>query len=128
MPTGMPTGWPGDLLRVLIALPWVEAGRLSLGPARILPRLRWTAGRCRRRSPAERGALRRVIAAVDARLPGGGNCYRRALLETCLDAGAADEKLCMGLKSHGGPGSGHAWLSSWPDAATADVYDAVLEM
>ena len=124
----MTRGWVGDLLRVLVALPFVEAGRVSLGPGRILPPLRWAAGRCRRRSPSERGALRRVIGAVDARFPGGANCYRRALLEICVDAGAAEEKLCMGLKSRGGPGSGHAWLASWPDAANAGVYDTVVEI
>jgi len=118
----------GDLARVLVALPLVELGRVSLGPARILPRLRWTAGRCRKRSLPERSTLRRLIAAVDARLPDGGNCYRRALLEICIDAGAAEEKLYMGLKHHGGPKSGHAWLASWPDAANAAAYDAVLEM
>jgi hypothetical protein len=124
----MTAGWIGDLGRVLGALPFVEFGRVTLGPSRILPGLRWTAARCRKRSPPERGTLRRVIAAVDARLPGGGNCYRRALLEICIDAGAAEEKLYMGLKTRGGPGSGHAWLASWPDAANAATYDAVLEM
>lgn len=118
----------GDLARVLVALPLVELGRVSMGPARILPRLRWTAGRCRKRSLPERSTLRRLIAAVDARLPDGGNCYRRALLEICIDAGAAEEKLYMGLKHQGGPKSGHAWLASWPDAANAGAYDAVLEM
>src|SRR5262245_48095321 len=124
----MTAGWAGDLARVLVVLPFVELGRVAWGPARILPGLRWTAGHSRKRLPPERSALRRVIAAVDARLPGGGNCYRRALLEICVDAGAAEEKLYMGLKAHGGPRSGHAWLASWPDAANAGAYDAVLEM
>jgi Transglutaminase-like superfamily len=124
----MTPSWIGDLGRVLVALPFVEFGRVTFGPSRILPRLRRSAERCRRRPPPERGTLRRVIAAVDARLPGGGNCYRRALLEIVIDAGAAEEKLYMGLKTHGGPRSGHAWLASWPDAANAAAYDVVLEM
>jgi hypothetical protein len=122
------TAWLADLARVVVALPLVEIGRLSLGPARILPRLRWAAGRRHRRSTLERESLRRLIASVDARLPDGGNCYRRALLEISIDAGAAEEKLYMGLKKQGGPRSGHAWLASWPDAANASAYDAVIEM
>ena len=116
-----------DIGRVLVGLPAVECGRLLLGPSRLLARLRHTGRRAQKRSPAERHSLRRVIAAVDARLPGGGNCYRRALVETLLDAGAADEKIYFGLKAHGGPKSGHAWLGSWPDAANAGAYDAVIE-
>jgi hypothetical protein len=69
-----------------------------------------------------------MIAAVDARIPGGSNCYRRALVEMALDASAAEERLFFGLKAHGGARSGHAWLASWPDSANAGVYDAVLEM
>jgi hypothetical protein len=69
-----------------------------------------------------------MIAAADRRFPDGGNCFRRALLEMSLDAGAAQERLCLGLKAAGGPRSGHAWLSSWPDAANAGTYDTVLEM
>jgi hypothetical protein len=124
----VPARWLSDLSRVLVALPVVEGLRITFGPARILPRLRRTARRWRRRSPSERDDLRRLIAAVDARLPDGGNCYRRALLEILVDAGAAEEKLFMGLRKQGGPRSGHAWLASWPDAKNAGAYDAVLEM
>src|SRR5947209_14505709 len=41
----------------------------------------------RRSSDLQR--LRRAIGWVDARMPGGANCNRRALLEISLDSGAA---------------------------------------
>src|SRR4051812_7712772 len=113
-----------DLGRVLVGLPAVEWGRLFLGPDRLLAKLRRSGCSARARAPIERQALRRVIATVDARLPGGANCYRRALVETLLDAGAANEKMYFGLKAQGGPRSGHAWLASWPDAGNAGAYDA----
>ena len=67
--------------------------------------------------------LKRVIGAVDRRLPGGKNCVRRALLEVALDGAAAREQFFAGLHMGGGPGSGHAWLES--DSPT-DRYDAVI--
>jgi hypothetical protein len=70
--------------------------------------------------------LRRLIRAVDARMPGGPNCYRRALLEIGLDAGAAREPLKMGLHPHGGPKSGHAWLGE-PEPGT-ESYEALFEI
>jgi hypothetical protein len=66
--------------------------------------------------------LRRLIRGVDACLPGGGNCYRRALLEVALDPAAAAEPLHLGLREHGGPRSGHAWLGDRRDSGEA--YDA----
>jgi hypothetical protein len=41
--------------------------------------------------------LRRAIVSIDARYPGGGNCFRRVLVELALDAGAAEERLVFGL-------------------------------
>jgi len=67
--------------------------------------------------------LKRVIGAIDRRLPGGKNCVRRALLEIALDGAAAREKFFAGLQTGGGPGSGHAWLESEP---ASDRYDAVI--
>jgi hypothetical protein len=69
-----------------------------------------------------------MIRLVDRLFPGGANCYRRTLLEIALDAGAAEERLFLGLKEQGGPASGHAWLESWPDAAEASRYDAIVEI
>lgn len=48
-------------------------------------------------------------------MPGGPNCYRRVLLETALDAGAAKEKIVFGLRAGGTLRSGHAWFSSRRD-------------
>jgi hypothetical protein len=49
------------------------------------------------RGPIGRARLRRAIGWVDALAPGGANCYRRALLEIALDAGAARETVVFGL-------------------------------
>jgi hypothetical protein len=111
-----------DLLSVLRALPVVELGRLRKGPSPLVKALRLRGSRGARRSQDERVRLRRVIAAVDARLPGGGNCYRRALLEIAIDPTSAGEPLRMGLRFEGGPRSGHAWLPSSGDPA--DRYEA----
>jgi hypothetical protein len=75
-----------------------------------------TRGRsCAQRNGHDRKLLQRVIGAVDARLPGLPNCYRRALLEMALDAGAAEEPLHLGLRVPGGHRSGHAWLGGTSD-------------
>jgi hypothetical protein len=68
--------------------------------------------------------LKRAIAAVDARYPGGPNCVRRSLLEMALDRGAAGESLFAGFKAGGGKQTGHAWLAS--DPTPVERYDAVL--
>ena len=73
-----------------------------------------------------RARLQRVIAAIDARLPGDPSCYRRALLEICLDAGAAEEPLHMGLKVPGGHRTGHAWLGGSP--APVGAYDVQVDI
>jgi len=112
----------------MVALPRIEWGRRFRGPALLVNRVREYGASAPARDPARRARLRRAIAAVDARLPGGPNCLRRALLEMRLDAGAARELIHFGLRAHGGPRSGHAWLSSWPDSERASSYDAVLEM
>jgi len=97
-----------ELGRVLLVLPTVERGRLREGPEPLAQRLRRRARRSR--SHIEREELRRVIRWVDARMPGGPNCYRRVLLETALDAGAARERIVFGLRKGCGRASGHAWL------------------
>ena len=112
----------GDLFRVLGALPLVEWRRRRLSLHHAVARARAQSVR-RGRSAVERARLQRVIGAVDARMPGGANCVRRALLEMSLDAGAAGERLFAGLKSGGGPRSGHAWLESH---SVSESYDAVI--
>jgi hypothetical protein len=101
-----------DLLAIGRALPIVELGRLRQGPGPLLKSLRLRGSRRPERTPQDRARLRRIIAAVDASFPGGGNCYRRALLEISLDPAAAREPLRLGLRPEGGSRSGHAWLDS----------------
>ena len=115
----------GNLLRVLIALPIVEWRRRRVSLHRAVALARAGAGSRLRRSDAERLRLRRVITAFDARMPGGPNCVRRALLEMSLDAGAASEPMYAGLRRGGGPGSGHAWLHS---QTVSESYDAVISV
>jgi hypothetical protein len=74
----------------------------------------------------DRCGLRAAIGSVDALLPGGPNCYRRALLEMALDAAAALEPLHMGLDASGAPMSGHAWLRA-EDRGNRS-YDAVISL
>jgi hypothetical protein len=102
-----------DLCRVLWAVPRVEWGRRHDGPLSLTATFRCHGARTSVRTPEDRSRLRRIIGAVDARLPGGPNCYRRSLLEMFLDAGAAAEPLHLGLRAHGGPQSGHAWLGQF---------------
>jgi hypothetical protein len=80
------------------------------------------------RHGADRQRLRRVISIVDRCLPDGGNCVRRVLLEMALDAGAARETFLAGLRSEGGPKSGHAWLASQRPQPPDDRYDAVISI
>jgi hypothetical protein len=118
-----------ELVRVARMLPAVERGRRAEGPEPLVERLRARGRGQARRGPDARADLRRVIAAVDRCLPGEPSCYRRALLEMGLDAGAAGEPLRMGLRVPGGPRSGHAWLGGGagdPDAG--GPYDVQLDM
>lgn len=103
-----------ELLRVARALPAVEHGLAAHPPPAAVARLRARGRRCARRTPAARATLRRAIALADRAAPGGASCYRRALLELALDAGAAAETLWLGLDASGLPRSGHAWLGDAP--------------
>jgi hypothetical protein len=112
-----------ELLRILGALPFVEWRRRRLSLHDAVARARAGAGKRAARSTAARARLQRWIGRVDARMPGGGNCVRRALLEMTLDSTAAGERLFAGLRSGGGPRSGHAWLESH---SVREKYDAVI--
>jgi hypothetical protein len=112
----------GDIFRVAWALPSIELDRRTLGPGPLLEKVRARGRRSGARTAPERDRLQRLIRLVDACVPGGGNCYRRALIEIALDPTAAAEPLRFGLREHGGPGSGHAWLGGRPDDTTR--YDA----
>jgi hypothetical protein len=110
---------------VLRALPRIELRRLTEGPAPLLRDLRAHARHRRRRSSDERQDLRRVIRWADAQFPGGGNCYRRSLLEIALDPDSASEPLVMGIRSAGGARSAHAWVGSDSDGG---AYDAIIAL
>ena len=115
-----------ETLRVLVVLPRVELGRIVQGPSPMLSELRALAKHRARRPFPQRHELKKVIARVDALMPGGGNCYRRSLLEIALDSGAAQDRLFMGLSANGGAKSGHAWLGSASDAPSH--YDAIFSL
>ncbi len=110
-----------ELGRVLVSMPRVEVGRRLWGPKALVRKLRRNGERARGRGPAARARLRGVIAWVDARLPGGPNCYRRTLLEIALDRGAAAEPVTLGLKAREGAASGHAWLGA--ERESSERYD-----
>jgi hypothetical protein len=115
-----------DLVTIGLRLPEVEWRRLNEGPAPAVANLRARGHRARRRTADARQRLRRLIAIVDRFLPGEPNCYRRALLEMSLDAGAAEEPLQMGLKVPGGPRSGHAWLGT--SSTSPAAYDVQVDI
>ena len=73
-----------ELLRVLRVLPLVEWRRRKTSLHSAVAFARHSSRRHGARSNAARADLQRVIRAVDARMPGGGNCVRRAVLEMSL--------------------------------------------
>jgi hypothetical protein len=115
-----------DLIAIGLRLPEVEWRRLNEGPGPAVAKLRARGRKGPRRSSDERRELRRLISIVDRFLPGEPNCYRRALLEMSVDAGAAEEELHLGLKVPGGPRSGHAWLG--PSGALPAAYDVQVDI
>jgi hypothetical protein len=114
-----------EVARVVLAVPRVEAQRRRSSLHHAVSAVRKQSSRRPARSLDARARLRRAIAVVDARLPGGPNCVRRSLLEMALDGGAAREKFLAGFVSGGGRKSGHAWLEFEP---VHDQYDAVLSI
>jgi hypothetical protein len=74
--------------------------------------------KCGARSTERLLRLRDLVNAIDKRFPGGGNCYRRALLELSLDPTLASQPLVFGLNQGAGPGTGHAWLGDAGDGRT----------
>ncbi|HZY04793.1 MAG TPA: hypothetical protein VFF02_14975 [Anaeromyxobacteraceae bacterium] len=119
-------GLLAELWRVLAVAVPVELDRRRLGTRPAVRHARWRGARARARDGTGRARLRRAVAAVDARWPGGPNCLRRALLEASLDAEAAGEAVTLHLSAAGGPGSGHARLSSVPEDGRA--YDLTLSL
>jgi hypothetical protein len=119
-----------DVVRVLSLGARVEQARTREGPTPLLARLRQEGRAHPRRSVVARQRLQRAVRIVDRFFPGGGNCYRRVLLEVALDPGAAREVVLFGLRAGGGPGSGHAYFKS-DEAGRAELdqrFDVIFEM
>jgi hypothetical protein len=110
------------VLRIVSLVPAAELHRRFAPMSRCVVHFRARGRRQATRSVDQRIRLRRLIHAIDVRLPDGGNCYRRALIEMALDPTSAAEPLHFGLVRHGGPKSGHAWLGC--DLTASKSYDA----
>jgi hypothetical protein len=113
-----------ELLEVAVVAIAANRSRAAVAPKKLVSSYRARGLRRPARDQASRETLRRTIRFVDRLFPSGPNCYRRALTEIALDAGAAAEPLHMGLQASGAPRSGHIWLASAPDGAGR--YDAEL--
>jgi hypothetical protein len=106
-----------DLLRALLVSRDIERDRQRLGPHEIVMNLRRRGMRCRKRDAVKRVRLEGIIRLVDRLFLVGPNCYRRALIEIAMDAGAAAETLHLGIDTAGDLTSGHAWLGPSSDRA-----------
>ena len=115
-----------EIGRVLPIAPRIEAGRRANGPKPLLEELRRRGQRAKRRGPVGRERLQRAIRWVDRCLPGGPNCYRRAMMEIALDRDAAAEPFRMGFRVAGENTSGHAWVGD--GSAATERYDVQLEL
>jgi hypothetical protein len=87
-----------EIPRVLRLIREAERLRLRNSPAQAVKAMRVQGRQKAKRGVIGRARLRRAIGWIDAAyLPGGGNCFRRVLVEVGLDAGAAEETLVFGL-------------------------------
>lgn len=86
-----------ELARVARVAREAERLRMRVGPYEAVETQRAKGRKKRRRDAAARAHLRTAVNWLDAKWPGGGNCYRRVLIELALDAGAARERLVFGL-------------------------------
>lgn len=112
---------------LLQAIGWTiraEFSKRRAGPGVVVRSFRASGLTARSRSPKQRARLRRMIHLLDRFFPSGPNCYRRALVEMAMDAGAAREPLYLGLNLSPRP-TGHAWLSS---DSPASAYEAELRI
>ncbi|HVV15779.1 MAG TPA: lasso peptide biosynthesis protein [Polyangia bacterium] len=101
-----------DFLTLAWVLPATEIRRRRLSLHDAVASARRAGGRRPASAFTSRARLRRIVSAVDRRLPDGGNCVRRALVEMAMDPAAAQERFFAGLTAGGGPKSGHAWLET----------------
>jgi hypothetical protein len=86
-----------ELALALATAPRAEHHRQGDSPMAAVAAMREQGARRGARGPIGRARLRRAIGWVDAAYPGGGNCFRRVLVELALDAGAARDPLVFGL-------------------------------
>ena len=87
-----------EVTRVAALVRAVDRGRQGQTPEQVLAEMRGRGVKSgRTRGPIGRARLRRAIGWLDALAPGGASCYRRVLLESALDAGAARETVVFGL-------------------------------
>lgn len=110
-----------ELARALRVAREAERLRMTAGPAEAIATQRAKGRRRPRRDAIARRRLRTAVSWLDARWPGGGNCFRRVLIELALDAGAAEERLVFGLDVGK---TGHVAFEGAEDA-TFDVAFAV---
>ena len=112
-----------EAARVLWTLLRVEIGRRRRGTRAVVDEMRARGQARPAPTDAQAAARRRLIEWVDARTPGGANCYRRALLTIALDPRAARGPLRFGLRRGGKAKSGHVWIpgSGDPRPGTYDV-------
>lgn len=96
-----------EAARALLLVPAVERWRRLASPRDAITEARARGERAIERGSVARARLENAIAWIDAAAPGGPNCYRRTLLETALDRGAAREKIALGLDVGR---TGHAWI------------------
>jgi hypothetical protein len=115
-------GHPLLALELFPLLAEVERARTTSSPRDAVESARRRGRAGLRRGPAARARLKRLIGSVDALFPSGPNCYRRALLETALDRGAAEEQIHFALDVGK---TGHAWLDSDPERQQFDVVFSV---
>jgi hypothetical protein len=115
-----------EVCNVLRTLPGVERARRAQGPRPVLDAIRRQARHAPRRGVVARRCLRRAIRWVDGCMIGGGNCYRRALLEIALDRGAAQAPLALGFARQDDRLTGHAWIAGHD--AGAGRYDFTLHL
>jgi hypothetical protein len=119
--------WEGlnDLFELLLLLPRIEFRRRTASLHEAVAFARRSGKDNRGREAGRRTDLRRLVSTVDRFFPGGPNCVRRVLLEMAMDREASQERLLAGLRTGGGPKSGHAWLES---ESVVVKYDTVIAL
>jgi hypothetical protein len=98
----------GQIREVVSVSRAVDRLRSEVGPADLLTQLRQQGGTRTRRDQSARRRLHRLISVIDRLLPRPANCYRRALVEIAMDAGASHSislSVRVGARTQATPGS-----------------------